>query len=249
VSGGDLAGGRGDQALPVEQLVAALRAHADVMGNRPEELEAGMAVIDRVRSAAREYVAAVTEHSGWGNPFVDLEDEDVVLDEEDVDLEETDPAGSDLPGTDLPGTDLPGTDLAGGDVAGGDVAGPAPGSVEAVEAVEVVDIFDGDAGDVEAGGPLRLTLLARWDFVVHDPAALRGYAAERLREAWPGSDAAEVAEQTEDPGGALGELFDLDCWDVEGYRAHGLEFAGGGWRTGPTRDALFDLAPGGSGDD
>lgn len=236
MSGGDRAGGPGDQALPVEQLVAALRAHADAMGNRPEELEAGMAVIDRVRSAAREYVAAVTEHSGWGNPFVDLEDEDVVLDEEDVDLEETEPAGSDLAGDDVDGSDL----------GGADVAGPAPGSVEAVE---VVDIFDGDAGDVEAGGPLRLTLLARWDFVVHDPAALRGYAAQRLREAWPGSDAAEVAEQTEDPGGALGELFDLDCWDVEGYQAHGLEFAGGGWRTGPTRDALFDLAPGGSGDD
>jgi hypothetical protein len=93
-----------------------------------------------------------------------------------------------------------------------------PGPVEREEAFEAVPLHH---------GPPRLGVVARWEFVVEDGAAL----AERALEVWD-PDLAEVPDVEVDPmsaaGAALGELVDAVGTDTVAASAHeyGLAFAG-----------------------
>jgi hypothetical protein len=61
----------------LNELVAALTEHAEVMSGPDVAPERAVDVIERVRIAAVRYSDATFESSGWGSPFADIfEDED-----------------------------------------------------------------------------------------------------------------------------------------------------------------------------
>ncbi|MFF4173342.1 hypothetical protein [Streptomyces sp. NPDC001744] len=61
----------------LNELVAALTEHAEVMSGRDVAPERAADVIERVRAAAARYSDETFESSGWGSPFSDLfEDEE-----------------------------------------------------------------------------------------------------------------------------------------------------------------------------
>ncbi|MFF0479050.1 hypothetical protein [Streptomyces sp. NPDC004284] len=67
----------------LNELVAALTEHAEVMSEQEVAPRRAADVIERVRVAAARYSDATFESSGWGSPFSDLfEDEEQVEDGE-----------------------------------------------------------------------------------------------------------------------------------------------------------------------
>ncbi|MGW6457181.1 DUF2283 domain-containing protein [Streptomyces sp. NPDC055078] len=61
----------------LENIISALRHHAQVMSLPEVPIEEGVAAFEEVRAAVREYSDVIFELSGWGSPFPndDLEDE------------------------------------------------------------------------------------------------------------------------------------------------------------------------------
>lgn len=72
------------QRLPVQELLDALRRHASAMESDVDPLVA-IPVIHEVRVAALAYVEAVSEHTGWGDVFADLHEDELDDDEPDDD--------------------------------------------------------------------------------------------------------------------------------------------------------------------
>lgn len=70
----------------VEQFAQALQHHAEAMCDAEVPAAAAMTAINDIRAAARHYIGAVFETTGWGNVFADLEENDG--DEDDHDDEE-----------------------------------------------------------------------------------------------------------------------------------------------------------------
>ncbi|MER5966241.1 hypothetical protein [Streptomyces sp. NPDC002057] len=67
----------------LNELVAALTEHANVMSGKDVAPPTAVEVIERVRVAAARYSDATFESSGWGSPFSDLfEDEELFEDME-----------------------------------------------------------------------------------------------------------------------------------------------------------------------
>ncbi|MEU9574082.1 hypothetical protein AB0D62_30305 [Streptomyces massasporeus] len=67
----------------LNELVAALKEHAEVMSGQDVAPKRAVDVIERVRVAAARYSDATFESSGWGSPFSDLfEDEELAEDTE-----------------------------------------------------------------------------------------------------------------------------------------------------------------------
>lgn len=67
----------------LENLIAALRQHAQVMSLPEVPLKEGAAAFEEVRVAVRSYSDAIFEVSGWGSPFTNADEmEDDDLDDE-----------------------------------------------------------------------------------------------------------------------------------------------------------------------
>ena len=96
-----------------EEIGEAIRLHARALTDNPDDYEAVIAAVNRLRTAAITYVVDAMQLTGWGNPFSDLEDE------------------------------LSGDDEEAGDEAGADaqtMASPAAVRVEATYRVRVKDV-------------------------------------------------------------------------------------------------------------
>lgn len=106
-----------------------------------------------------------------------------------------------------------------------------------------VPLYDDD--DDEGEEPLapadilRLSVEARFDFIVRDEERFTSYVRERYVSA--DMDKEQVELHVGDPTGCLSELFQMDCWDASAYTALGLEPAGEGWRVGDIPKALFEM--------
>ncbi|MBG0814341.1 hypothetical protein [Planomonospora sp. ID82291] len=86
---------------------------------------------------------------------------------------------------------------------------------------------------------LRVSLEARWDFVVENPDALMRYVCQRLIENdW---DEQQAVDHTDSPEGAMNTLFDLDGWDVDDYAEQGVERAGNGWSVYRIEKTLYEM--------
>ena len=89
----------------------------------------------------------------------------------------------------------------------------------------------------------RLSVVARWDFIVRDEAAVREYVRGRLLDISPRGSEGLIDGRTATAEDAVHELPDLDGWDVEPYTEHGLELAGAGWTTQPVDRTLGEMTP------
>ena len=106
-------------------------------------------------------------------------------------------------------------------------------------------LADDEADDVLAlpDDAERLSVVARWDFVVRDEAAICDYVRRRLLDISPRGSEAVIDGRTATAEDAVHELPDLDRWDVDQYTDHGLELAGAGWTTQPVERTLGEMTP------
>ncbi len=58
-----------------EEIGEAIRRHARALAENPDDYEAVIAAVNRLRTAAITYVVDAMQLTGWGNPFSDLGDE------------------------------------------------------------------------------------------------------------------------------------------------------------------------------
>jgi len=98
---------------------------------------------------------------------------------------------------------------------------------------------------------LRLSVEARWDFVVRDEAALVAHARERFlaeaaaRTGEPDAGAGDVDDHVFDAASALHALFELDAADFgEAYAGYGLEPGGSGETCGEIDRTLWEMPEG-----
>ncbi len=200
----------GEALRPLDSLdpfLAAIRAHAEAIARAESIDEDELATrTDELRNAARVYAEEVYERSGWDNPFYDLFDE-FDIDEETEDGDEYEHFGDE------------------GDEDGDDVAGDDAGddSEEEIDGDEDDAEFDGDDGDEDI---VRLSVSARYDFVVRDEELLVNSVRDRLAQEVPEATQTEIEETVTDAIAAVSELFELDGWDPAPYDEVGLETAG-----------------------
>jgi hypothetical protein len=101
------------------------------------------------------------------------------------------------------------------------------------------DQDDDDEDDEPIEDALRLSVEARWDFVVEDPDALMRHARQRLVES--GYDEQEAEEHADSPAGALLELVQLDKWKDDSYVEQGVVPSGQGSTTYRIEKTLFEM--------
>lgn len=85
----------------------------------------------------------------------------------------------------------------------------------------------------------RISLTARFDFVVRDERKFVAYAKQRLLELE--HDADYIDEHAGNAVSAVGELFEIDGWDTTRYENVGLEEAGKGSHWGMTEKTLWEM--------
>jgi hypothetical protein len=119
--------------------------------------------------------------------------------------------------------------------------------VSMAEYTRICELFGDDDADDELPDPLasretmRVSLMARWDFVVRDDAAFLQYARQRFMEAHP-EVPEDVDEHVGEVSGALAELFHLDLGDFDQrYEAYGAEQAGSGYTVNLIGQTLWEM--------
>lgn len=90
------------------------------------------------------------------------------------------------------------------------------------------------------GGPARISITARWDFLVADPEeatkAIRTRIAERT-----GRSADDIAAHTRDISMAILTLFEVEGWDTSVYEDIGLEDSGSGANSENVDKTLYEM--------
>lgn len=100
------------------------------------------------------------------------------------------------------------------------------------------DDEDEDEFSVE-GDQSRISLTARFDFVVRDENKFVAYAKQRLTELE--HDSPYIEEHAGNAVSAVGELFEIDGWDTARYEDVGLEQAGKGSHWGTIEKTLWEM--------
>jgi hypothetical protein len=91
-------------------------------------------------------------------------------------------------------------------------------------------------------GLMRVSVVTRADFVVHDPDALVAYARQRLASAQPELTDEQLEEYCDHPITALSELNELDGWDTDAYDEYGIQSGGSGLRAEQVNKTLWELS-------
>jgi len=101
------------------------------------------------------------------------------------------------------------------------------------------DDEDEDDAPLASEGTLRLSVEARFDFIVRDEDRFLTY----VRERWvtEGVDEDDVEDHVGTAVGCLCELFQMDGWKTSAYAEYGLEAAGEGWNGGEIEKTLFEM--------